>query len=80
MKQVQKLLDSLIFGGLIVFATGRQNNINYESFVDLEHQGRKEFMADLKAFENYGQLHSKRSEGSQGAGERLLLNRNLTLS
>ncbi len=56
MKQVQKLLDSLIFGGLIVFATGRQNNINYESFVDLEHQGRKEFMADLrpsKIMDNY---------------------------
>ncbi|MEK9630202.1 MAG: hypothetical protein VW455_14420 [Nitrospinota bacterium] len=80
MKHGHNILSFLIIGGLIALATGCQNNLNYESFVDLEHQGRKVFTKNLKACESYGQLHSKRSEGSQGAGERLLLNRNLTLS
>ena len=79
MKYALKLLVFLIGVGFIFLVTSCQRNFNYESFNDLEHQGIKKFNRDLKACLDYGQSHSKRNEGSQGAGERLLLNRNLIL-
>ena len=80
MKHTQKILDCLIIVGLIVLIIGCQNNINYESFEDLENKGRKKFKKDLKVCESYGQLSSEKNEGSQGTGEKSLLNNNLRLS
>jgi len=45
--------------------------------VDQKDQGIMVFDKDFGACKEYAKLHSKKSEGSQGAGERLILERNL---
>ena len=56
---------------------GCHQNKNYEVFIDQNAQGVKTFNKDFDACRGYANLHSKKSEGSQGAGERLMLKRNL---
>ena len=75
-----KILFVLLFvGSLAIFLSGCQPSFKYDSFSDLDKKGPEAFSIDLKTCRSYGNSNSKRTEGSQGAGERLLLNRNLIL-
>ena len=80
MKHALKNLILLILGGLILLLAGCQQGFKYENFTDLDQKGPEVFNADLKTCWTYGSTNSKRSEGSQGSGERLILKRNLFLS
>ena len=56
---------------------GCQQNKDYDAFIDQNVQGVKTFNKDFDACRGYANLHSVKSEGRQGAGERLILERNL---
>ena len=78
-RQVEKYSPYVLI--IIIFMVSAcQESVNYNNFLDSTNKGIVLFKLDLKSCQSYGQLHSKRSEGSQGSGERLLLKRNLVLS
>ena len=67
----------LVFCSLFLTLSGCQQSKDYEAFVDQKDQGIMIFDKDFDACKEYAKLHSKKSEGSQGAGERLILEHNL---
>ena len=75
-----KNLFHLIFFIVIAIATACEQNKDYEAFIDKDVQGIEIFDKDFDACKRYATLHSKKSEGSQGAGERLILERNLFIT
>lgn len=70
----------LLYCSIFLIVLGCQQNKDYEAFIDKNVQGIKIFDKDFDACRRYANLHSKKSEGSQGEGERLILERNLFIT
>jgi len=68
---------TLVICSLFSTLLGCQQSKDYEVFVDQKDKGIMIFDKDFDACKEYAKLHSKKSEGSQGAGERLMLECNL---
>lgn len=72
-KDYKFLFLKLIYIGLLgVSNSGCMPDTNYQSYVDQKQKGEQAFYEDVSLCRNYASLHARKSEGSQGSGERFI--------
>jgi hypothetical protein len=65
---------------LLVLASGCQPPLQYSDFRDEGKRGHEQFIKDAQSCKNLAMLHARKNEGSQAAGELVLLQRQSFIS